>query len=115
MKHIVIFKNDTITLTKPIDKEDFWLYDTTRGMNLAMGAKTEQEAFVLALTYYQKRLKAIETEYNLLKDKVDIFINGFMDEDKEFNSFCGRFNKQLTKYTNNSFKHIFNPFKQQSQ
>lgn len=86
MLHTTIFKSETITLTKHPDKDDYWLYDKTRGMNLAMNAKTEQEAFILALTYYQKRLKTVETELHSLKDKVDSFINGFMDEDKEFNS-----------------------------
>lgn len=77
MKHIIIFKNETITLTKDPNKDDFWLYDKTRGMNLAMNAKTEQEAFVLALTYYQKRLSEVEKEFNSLKDKVDSFVESF--------------------------------------
>lgn len=85
-QYITIFKNETITLSKHIDKEDYWLYDKTRGMNLSMRAKTEQEAFVEALTYYQKRLSEVEEEFKFLQSKVDNFIGSFMDEDKEFNS-----------------------------
>jgi hypothetical protein len=77
MKHITIFKNETITLTKNPNKDDFWLYDNIRGMNLAMNAKTEQEAFVLALTYYQKRLTVVEKEFKFLQDKVSTFVESF--------------------------------------
>lgn len=83
--NIQIFKNDTITLIKT-EKEGYWLYDTTRGMNLSMRAKTEQESFIEALTYYQKRLSKVEEEFKLLQSKVDNFVGSFMDEDKEFNS-----------------------------
>jgi len=55
-------------------KDGFWLYDETRGMNLAMRAKTKEEAFVDALEYYQERLKRVEANYKLLKDKVDSFV-----------------------------------------
>ena len=41
----------------------FWLYDATRGMNLSMRAKSSTDAFVEALTYYQKRLARIEAEH----------------------------------------------------
>lgn len=75
MSHIVIFKNETITLSK--HKEDYWLYDKTRGMNLAMGTKTEQEAFISALTYYQKRLCEVEKMFNSLEDKVNNFVESF--------------------------------------
>lgn len=81
MAHTTIFKNETITLSKHVDKEDYWLYDKTRGMNLAMNAKTEQEAFVLALTYYQKRLKAVEKDFRLLRDRVNTFIEDVSEED----------------------------------
>jgi len=62
-------------------RDGFWLYDDTRGMNLAMRAKTKDEALVDALDYYQSRLKEVETEYKLLKDKVDSFVNQFNEDD----------------------------------
>jgi hypothetical protein len=57
----------------------FWLYDKTRGMNLAMKAKSEREAFVEALTYYQKRLAAVEQAHAGLTAKVDMFVAQFVE------------------------------------
>jgi len=79
--HIVIFKNDTIQLTKVIDKDNFWLYDYTREMNLSMEAKTEQQAFVESLTYYQKRLAKVEKDFKELDDKVKDFIISVSDDE----------------------------------
>ncbi len=62
-------------------KDGFWLWDETREMNLSMRAKTSDDAFVEAIEYYQGRLKRIEAEYRSLKDKVDIFVNQFVDEE----------------------------------
>ncbi len=58
----------------------FWLYDFTRGMNLAMRAKTRDDAFVEALTYYQKRLIEIEKAYYDLQSQVDAFVDQFRPE-----------------------------------
>lgn len=52
----------------------FWLYDTTRGMNLSMRAKTSNDAFVEALTYYQDRLEAVESAHYILQTKLDAFV-----------------------------------------
>ena len=60
----------------------FWLYDKTRGMNLAMRAKSETAAFVKALQYYQKRLMEVEAEQRTLKTKVDTFIEQFVCEEE---------------------------------
>ena len=38
-------------------KDGWWLWDQTRGMNLAMRAKSRDAAFVEALSYYQERLQ----------------------------------------------------------
>lgn len=59
----------------------FWLYDETRGMNLSMRAKSEADAFVEALHYYQKRLNTVEQEYATMALKVDAFIAQFVKED----------------------------------
>jgi len=74
-----LFKNDTLSLTEC--KDGFWLYDTIRGMNISMRAKTEQEAFIKALEYYQKRLKVVEKDYKVLNDKVSLFVSTVVDDD----------------------------------
>lgn len=58
----------------------FWLYDETRGMNLAMRAKSEQDAFVEALEYYQERLKEVESNLHSLLTKVDAFVAQVADD-----------------------------------
>lgn len=80
--NVRVFKNDTLTLVKT-EKEGYWLYDSVRGMNISMRAKTEQDAFVEALMYYQKRMKVIELELSSLKDKVDSFVNLFIVDDED--------------------------------
>lgn len=69
----------TLALTECND--GFWLYDKTRGMNLSMRAKTPQDAFVEALTYYQRRLGEVETAHKELTAKVDAFVSQFCPED----------------------------------
>ncbi len=82
MAHTTVFKNETIILTKDTNNDEFWLYGTTRGMNLSMRAKTEINAFVEALTYYQKRLSKVENELNSLNTKVEDFIAGFTQDEE---------------------------------
>lgn len=81
MKYTIIFKNETITLSKDTNKDEYWLYDTIRGMNLSMRAKTECNAFVEAILYYQKRLTKIEKEFSFLNSKVRDFITSLPEED----------------------------------
>jgi hypothetical protein len=72
--------SETLGLSKYPDisgHKGYWLYDSTRGMNLSMRAKTERDAFVEALTYYQKRLSAVEQDYKDVKEKVEKFVNQF--------------------------------------
>lgn len=80
--NISIFKNDTISLVKTT-KEDFWLYDYTRGQNISMRAKTEQDALIEGLMYYQKRLKKVEKEFKSLESKVINFVNLFIEDEKD--------------------------------
>lgn len=61
--------------------DGFWLYDETRGMNLSMKAKTPTDAFVEALTYYQRRLTELEEAYWSMKDKVDAFVSQFKEDE----------------------------------
>jgi hypothetical protein len=72
---------DTLSLTEvgTGGNTGFWLYDRTRGMNLSMRAKSEQAAFVEALTYYQKRLQEVEKELKGIKSKVYNFIEAVED------------------------------------
>lgn len=69
------------TLSLSECNDGFWLYDTTRGFNLSMRAKTSTEAFVEALTYYQGRLNELESNYSELKGKVDAFVIQFPQDD----------------------------------
>jgi hypothetical protein len=69
------------TLTMSLCHDGYWLHDYTRRMNLSMRAKTEQDAFVEALTYYQKRLKDVENCYACLQTRVDEFVNQFVEDD----------------------------------
>lgn len=84
----IIRLTDTLSLSEYKDPKNgnfgFWLYDETRGMNLAMKAKSERIAFTEALDYYQKRLTTVETDLKDIKNKVDIFISQFYKEDDNF-------------------------------
>lgn len=74
-----VFKTETLSLTECTD--GYYLYDTTRGMNIVMYSKTEQSALIEGLIYYQKRLKEVETSHKLLTDKVDSFLCQFNLDD----------------------------------
>ena len=71
---------DTLTLSEC--KDGFWLYDKVAGMNLGMRCKSPDDAFVKALTYYQKRLTVSEERYTDLSGKVEKFISQFVTEDE---------------------------------
>lgn len=62
--------------------DGFWLYDETRGMNLAMRANSQQAAFVKALTYYQERLSDLESAHNCLNKRVQEFVSQFTEDDQ---------------------------------
>lgn len=74
---------DSLTLT--LCHDGYWLYDKTRRMNLSMRAKTPEDAFVEALTYYQWRLKDVESSYNSLNAKVEAFVSQFVEDDNDTN------------------------------
>ena len=69
------------TLSLSTYRNGIWLYDKTRGMNLAMRATTEREALVNALQYYQRRLTNVEQKYDALKEKVDAFVDKFKEDE----------------------------------
>ena len=68
-----IFKIDTLSLHETTD--GFYLYDYVLSMNIAMHTKTEQEAYIEALTYYQKRLQKVKKDYKELDNKVQNFLS----------------------------------------
>lgn len=64
--------SDTLSVAEC--KDGFWLYDETRGMHVAVRAKTERDAFIEALSYYQKRLSLTESRTKVLQQGIDNFI-----------------------------------------
>jgi hypothetical protein len=71
----------TETLNMAKYRDGFWLYDKTRGMNLSMRALSETDAFVEALTYYQRRTKEVEAELKALREAVDQFVDTVRPEE----------------------------------
>lgn len=74
-----VFKMDTLSLHECTD--GYYLYDYVIGSNISMRAKTEQDAYIEALLYYQKRLAEVKKDYKVLSEKVENFISQFdLDE-----------------------------------
>ena len=69
--------SETLSISECHD--GFWLWDGTREMNLSMRAKTQVDAFVEALGYYQCRLKEVESELRDIRTKVDTFVGQFTE------------------------------------
>lgn len=63
----------------------WWLYDECRGMNLAIKAATEREAFTKALTYYQERMNLLLEQRKELAAKVETFVEQFIDDEGLYN------------------------------
>jgi hypothetical protein len=74
-----VFKIDTLSLVECTD--GYYLYDTVVGMNITMRAKTEQDAYVEALLWYQKSLASAKLNYKILNDKVESFLSQFDRDD----------------------------------
>lgn len=75
-----VFKIDTLSLYECTD--GYYLYDYVVEMNISMRAKTEQDAYIEALLYYQRRLVEVKTDYKTLNAKVESFLCQF-DRDDE--------------------------------
>ena len=85
---VVIHLSETLTLCEYQSPKNgsfgFWLYDETQGMNLAVRAKSEREAFVDALNFYQTYYKQEKEEHTKLAKKVAAFVSQFVEpEDVE--------------------------------
>lgn len=76
-----VFKTDTFSLAECTD--GFYLYDYVLGMNISMRAKTEQNAFIESLLYYQKKLQEVKRDYKELNEKVQDFVGKFCNEDQD--------------------------------
>lgn len=74
-----VFKSETLSLHETTT--GFYLWDDVVGMNIAMNSKTEQEAFIEALLYYQNRLSVVSAKYKTLQNKVDSFLCQFEQEE----------------------------------
>lgn len=74
-----VFKIDTLSLHECTD--GYYLYDYVVEMNIGMRAKTEQDAYIEALLYYQKRLIEVKKDYKTLNDKVESFLSQFNREE----------------------------------
>ena len=53
-----VFKIDTLSLHECTD--GYYLHDYVVGMNISMRAKTEQDAYIEALLYYQRILVEVK-------------------------------------------------------
>lgn len=65
---------------------NWWLYDDRaygRGMNIAMRAKTRDEAFVEAIEFWAERATSAQREYAEIKAKVDTFVAQFAEAEDE--------------------------------
>ena len=80
-KYEKIFETETLRLHRGIADQKYWLWDETRGMNLAMKADSERDAFIEALEYYQHRLTEVEGNYRELTKKVDSFLDQFKEDE----------------------------------
>jgi len=70
----ILFENETLSLSR--DHRGFSLYDNTRDMNLAMNEKTERDAMIECIMYYQERLSEVEIEHNAMKARLHNFMHG---------------------------------------
>lgn len=77
-----VFKNETLSLTECND--GYYLYDTVVGQNICMRGKTEQDACIEALLWYQKRLKETRAELKDINNKVESFVSQFCKEEEDF-------------------------------
>jgi hypothetical protein len=78
-----IDRNLTDTLELSECKDGYWLYDTTRGMNLSIRAKTSEEAYIEAITYYQRRTQELEDKLKTLDTFIDILINSLPEDSRD--------------------------------
>jgi len=74
-----VFKTDTLTLTECTD--GYYLWDNVASFNIAIHAKSEQQALIDGLNYYQNYHSKLKKEHKDLNDKVQNFLSQFERED----------------------------------
>jgi len=84
--------SDTLSLSEYKDPKNgsfgFWLWDETVGMNLAMQARTREEAVLQALVYHQKARKRALEQRNELQAAIDGFLGSLRDIDPDQFNLC---------------------------
>ena len=65
--------NDNLTLS--IMSSGYWIFDKRKGINVAMRAKTERDAFLEALEYYSRYLIDSQKKFKEVTQAVDTFLN----------------------------------------
>lgn len=75
-----VFKIDTLSLHECTD--GYFLYDYVIGMNISMHAKTEQDAYIEALLYYQRKLVEVKNDNIVLNGKLQRIADLFNVDDE---------------------------------
>ena len=79
--------SDTLTLIER--KDGYWIHDKIQGINVALRAKTERDAFVMALSFYQKYYYLNKQKNESIYKKVNSFIEDLSkDDDIHFPCDC---------------------------
>ena len=76
-----VFKTDTLTLTECTD--GYYLWDKVAGFNIAIHAKSEQQALIDGLDYYQRYHSKLQKDYKELDNKVQNFLSQFDRDDEQ--------------------------------
>lgn len=74
-----VFKTNTLTLTECTN--GYYLWDTVAGFNISIHAKSEQQALIDGLEYYQRYHSKLKKEHKELNDKVENFLCQFDKEE----------------------------------
>jgi len=74
-----VFKTDTLTLTECTD--GYYLWDKVAGFNITIHAKSEQQALIEGIEYYQRYHSKLQKEHKELSNKVDSFLSQFERDD----------------------------------
>lgn len=81
MAKVITCRELSRSLTLSQCTDGYWLYDKTRGMNLALRSDSPEAAMLAAIEYYQRRLSTVEGDYKQLAEKVDVFIESLRDDE----------------------------------
>lgn len=68
-----VFRLDTLVMHECTD--GYYLYDNVAGINISMRAKTERDAFIEAIKYYQSITQKLVDENLSLNSKIDSIID----------------------------------------